>query len=155
SALRCHSRRSGPFQLMEGLSPFRRLQDGQSACPLMESVAPPRDQGVMWSPCQPGSSSRSQWDQRPPEAVYVSPRSAVLKRRRVERLASPREGGVESATSATPTGCLATAPALAEARGFFASFAVDVVGTLLLRGGWLVITRESGACAWLSRLSNV
>src|SRR5690606_41389011 len=25
-----------------------------------------------------------------------------------------------------------------------------VVGTLLLRGGWLVITRESGACAWLS-----
>src|SRR5690606_1619058 len=102
SALRCHSRRSGPFQLMEGLSPFRRLQDGQSACPLMESVAPPRDQGVMWSPCQPGSSSVPQLEQRPPEARYIATRSAVLKRRRVERLASPREGGVESATSATP-----------------------------------------------------
>src|SRR5690554_8152286 len=118
---------------MEGLSPFRRLQDGQSACPLMESVAPPRDQGVMWSPCQPGSSSVPQLEQRPPEARYIATRSAVLKRRRVERLASPREGGVESVTSATPTGCLATAPALAEARGFFVSLAVDVVGTLLLR----------------------
>lgn len=122
------------------------LQDGQSACPLMESVAPPRDQGVMWSPCQPGSSSVPQLEQRPPEARYIATRSAVLKRRRVERLASPREGGVESATSATPTGCLATAPALAEARGFFVSLAVDVVGTLLLRGGWRVITRGSGAC---------
>src|SRR5690554_7032766 len=97
---------------MEGLSPFRRLQDGQSACPLMESVAPPRDQGVMWSPCQPGSSSVPQLEQRPPEARYIATRSAVLKRRRVERLASPREGGVESVTSATPTGCLAVAPAL-------------------------------------------
>src|SRR5690554_2985738 len=87
---------------MEGLSPFRRLQDGQSACPLMESVAPPRDQGVMWSPCQPGSSSVPQLEQRPPEARYIATRSAVLKRRRVERLTSPREGGVESATSATP-----------------------------------------------------
>src|SRR5690606_18143557 len=40
---------------------------------------------------------------------------------------------LESVTSATPTGCLAVAPALAEARGFFVSLAVDVVGTLLLR----------------------
>ena len=38
------------------LPPFSRLQAGQSACPSATSVTCVRRNGVMWSPCHPGSS---------------------------------------------------------------------------------------------------